>query len=212
MFANQRSKIFLTVMLVMIAACLAVTQVFGMGITEPSPRIHGENGENDDMGTGPCGEAAKGPTTVTYTAGDSITVKWDIDEEHTSGKVSFFLMDSDTDEEPYPLADIDIESDEYEANLTLPDDVTCDNCTLQWVFTPAVEEGDEEMSLYQCADIEITQKDPSTGGGGGGGGSGDGNGNGGGGGGTVDSGADTLYSLAPWALAALGAFVINILS
>lgn len=211
MFANQRSKIFLTVMLVMIAACLAVTQVCGMGITEPSPRINGEGGDDNDMGTGPCGEAAKGPTTVTYTAGDSITVKWDIDDEYTSGggTVSFFLMDSDTDEEPHLLADIEIESDEYEANLTLPDNVTCDNCTLQWVFIPAVEEGEEEMPLYQCADIEITQKDPSTGGGGGGG---DGDGNGGGGGGTVDSGADTLYSLAPWALAAVGAFVINILA
>lgn len=208
MFANPRSKIFLTAMLVMILACLVVTQVFGMGITEPSPRTADEN-EEYDMSVAPCGEIAKGPTTVTYTAGANITVKWEIEEDQANGGgvVNFFLMDSDNDKDPVPLGEIVIESDQYETNFTLPEGVTCDNCTLQWVFTPAAEE-DEEMSLYQCADIEIRQKNPSTGGGGGNGnGNGDGDGDG-----DLDSGADTLYSLAPWALAAVGAFVINILA
>ncbi len=139
-------------------------------LLEPTPR----DGRRQ-LKDGPCGviDSPRGPSVATFTAGETITIRWDEYIDHPShyrvsldpeGDGGFVDPPTMMDFYSNDLVLLDAISDRedggiYEVELTLPADVACDRCVLQVVQVmydkPPYEVGGNDI-YYQCADIEIT--------------------------------------------------------
>lgn len=139
--------------------------VLGHGeLTDPLPRTTGDNHVVDEP---PCGPVSKGSSVAEYDEGSEITVSWRVDILHEGSEASFYLLDTNADnpDTVYTLAEnvpFDKVTD-YETVLRLPEGVVCSNCTLQWVFRSVAE----EVTIFNCADIDIVRRRQQGGGGGG---------------------------------------------
>jgi len=92
----------------------------------------------------------KGPVTKSFNAGDSVTLDWNIINNHgQSCQVLLSRTGLDTDFEilvpPFACA---ANTGSESRTFTLPEDLDCDSCTIKWNWSP-------DGGYNGCADIEV---------------------------------------------------------
>lgn len=142
-------------LLVFVVPTLATAHV---ALSDPSPRSD-ENGLN----TGPCGDIAPGDAPTMYTAGETVTVVWEVGQSHGGSLRIDFATADDAGFEMNVLAmDVpDADNAPMMLDVELPD-VECEACTLR-----VTQLNPDEDDYYSCADVQLIAAEGSTGTGGG---------------------------------------------
>lgn len=144
----RMNRTIATITLVLLAIC-ALVSCHGLLVT-PTPR----KGTTDfNVGTAPCGKGLTKSTTVaTYTAGEKATVSWKINANH-GGTISLNIIDIPSKNTAYLAAGIKAVGGVNNYEVVIPSDISCSNCTFQWIWIP--DPNQEKANYYGCADISI---------------------------------------------------------
>ena len=137
--------------LVLVTPSLASAHV---AMTSPTPR----NGENN-LTTGPCGDVAAGKAPTVFTAGETISVAWEVGQSHGGALRIDFASADDTGFEMNVVAmDVaDGDDSPIMMDIELPD-IECEACTLR-----VTQLNPDEDDYYSCADVQLLASEGSTG-------------------------------------------------
>ena len=125
----------------------------------PVPRLHTKHDLKD---VEPCGGMAKGKSHLLSEPGSLNPISWMVKSADGDGICQIRLSDGTDDGDYTVLHPTDGSADEdgnfpcgrdiaySETKTVVFPDFFCDECTLQWIFKT------QSGSLYQCADVQIT--------------------------------------------------------
>ena len=167
-FMGSRKRLAKALGLLVVTSSLAVPSLASAHarLMTPTPRNN-----SDALKSGPCGGVARGTNKVTYSAGATITVKF---EETIGHRGCFQVALSTANDQNFQL--LKQVNDPAGGNVTytetvkLPDAVTCDKCTL---VLRQLMQGDAcpmnadptqaaQGTYYSCSDVAIVAGDAGT--------------------------------------------------
>lgn len=111
-----------------------------------------------------CGNYEKGQPVVTFTAGQTIDVEWTVVINHRGSYKYQICRDGSDTEECFKQNSLKNDQGQVSVQIPgwarvmkdtirIPDDLTCDSCTLAWVWDDA-----QRTKWANCADIAIIKK------------------------------------------------------
>jgi hypothetical protein len=151
---SQRNLIFGIILLLLVFISHAS---FAHSIFDPNGNVPGRT--TTVLKTGPCGGIARTATNKMLLVGSAVRVDWLETIQHP-GRFEFYLSTAndanftliatvpDDQDNPNNLPHV------FNAMVTLPAGVTCDNCTLQMIQV-MTEVPTAPTYYYSCADISI---------------------------------------------------------
>jgi hypothetical protein len=116
--------------------------------------------------SGPCGNIVKGTPVASFNSGQTIILQWEETINHP-GYFEFSLSNDDDQTFDLLLTVPDEQNSRndlphrYQAELKLPDGLTCSNCTLQMV-QQMTENPANPRPYFSCSDIEIKNSGQDT--------------------------------------------------